>query len=221
MRNPVRTEAEAFSFVIAVLALFVAVGVVGIFLNGWAALIAFVVLAPIVGYRYFRSDPKVVEPAVWDRSRDADGRHRILVVANETMAGRALRSEISSHQTERTELRVVVPALNSRIKHWTNEEDQARVEAQQRLERLLEGLRSQGLEAGGGIGDADPVQAMEDALRLYSADEVIISTHPPGRSNWLEHDVVSRAQERFEVPVTHVVVDLELEQADAGARSTT
>ncbi len=64
MRNPVRTEAEAFSFVIAVLALFVAVALVGIFLNGWAALIAFVVLAPIVGYRYFRSDPKVIEPAV-------------------------------------------------------------------------------------------------------------------------------------------------------------
>ena len=74
MRNPVRTEAEAFSFVIAVLALFVAVALVGIFLNGWAALVAFVVLAPIIGYRYFRSDPKVVEPAIWDRSRDADGR---------------------------------------------------------------------------------------------------------------------------------------------------
>ena len=50
MRNPVRTEAEAFSFVIAVLALFVAVALVGILLNGWAALVAFVVLAPIVVY---------------------------------------------------------------------------------------------------------------------------------------------------------------------------
>jgi len=49
MRNPVRTEAEAFSFVIAVVALFAAVALVGILLNGWAALVAFVVLAPIVG----------------------------------------------------------------------------------------------------------------------------------------------------------------------------
>ena len=53
---------------------------------------------------------------------------------------------------------------------------------------------------------------MEDALRRFPADEVIISTHPAGRSNWLEHDVVNRAQERFDLPVTHVVVDLDREQ---------
>jgi hypothetical protein len=58
---------------------------------------------------------------------------------------------------------------------------------------------------------------MEDALRRFPADEVIISTHPPGRSNWLEHDVLQRAQERFDLPVTHVVVDLERERAGAGA----
>ena len=46
---------------------------------------------------------------------------------------------------------------------------------------------------------------MEDALRRFPADEVIISTHPAGRSNWLEHDVVNRAQDRFDLPVTHVV----------------
>jgi GABA permease len=56
---------------------------------------------------------------------------------------------------------------------------------------------------------------MEDALRLFPADEVMISTHPPGRSNWLEHDVVDRARERFDLPVTHVVVDLAGEQAAA------
>src|SRR4051812_50052147 len=87
MRNPVRTEAEAFSFVIAILALFVAVALVGIFLNGWPALIAFIVLAPIVGYRYFRSDPKIVEPAGWGPGRDVDGRPRVLLGANETLPG--------------------------------------------------------------------------------------------------------------------------------------
>ena len=52
---------------------------------------------------------------------------------------------------------------------------------------------------------------MEDALRLFGADEIIISTHPPGRSNWLEKGIVERARERFSVPITHVVVDLEAE----------
>ena len=58
----------------------------------------------------------------------------------------------------------------------------------------------EGFEADGDIGDDDPVQAMEDALRLFPADEVIISTHPPGRSNWLERDVVNARRERFDDP---------------------
>nr|MBA2298579.1 hypothetical protein [Actinomycetota bacterium] len=52
-------------------------------------------------------------------------------------------------------------------------------------------------------------QAIEDALRTFGADEIVISTHPEGRSRWLERDVVSQAMERFDVPITHVVVDLD------------
>jgi hypothetical protein len=218
MRNPVRTEAEAFSFVIAVLALFVAVALVGIFLNGWAAAIAFVALAPIVGYRYFRSDPKVVEPAIWDRGRDADGRHRILVVANETVAGRSLRDEVVRRASEgNAEVLVVTPALNTRIRHWTSDEDTARAAAQIRLDESLAALEAEGVDAHGHVGDDDPCQAIEDSLRTFPADEIVISTHPPGRSNWLEHGVVERAGERFDLPITHVVVDLERE---AGAQRT-
>jgi hypothetical protein len=212
MRNPVRTEAEAFSFVIAVLALFVAVALVGILWNGWAALVAFVVLAPIVGYRYFRSDPKVVEPAVWDRRRDADGRHRILVVANETVAGRSLRDEVVRRAGEgESEVLVVTPALNTRIRHWTSDEDRARAAAQERLDESLGALRAAQVEASGSIGDDDPIQAIEDSLRVFAADEIVISTHPLGRSNWLERGVVERAREKFDCPIAHVVVDLERE----------
>ena len=53
---------------------------------------------------------------------------------------------------------------------------------------------------------------MEDALRTFGANEIIISTHPPGRSNWLEQHLVEQARERFAVPITHVVVDLEAER---------
>jgi hypothetical protein len=213
MRNPVRTEAEAFSFVIAALALFVAVALVGIFLNGWAALIAFVLLAPVVFYRYFSSDPKTVEPAIWDRDR-GEGRHRILVVANETVVGRALRSEVATRAQEGdAEVLVVSPALNSRLRHWTSDEDQARAAAQDRLDESLAALAADGVDARGRVGDDDPIQAIEDSLRVFGADEIVISTHPPGRSNWLERGVVERAGEKFDVPITHVVVDLERERA--------
>ena len=75
-------------------------------------------------------------------------------------------------------------------------------------------LQREGVTVRGDIGDADPMQAMEDALRTFGADEIIISTHPEGRSNWLERGVVRGARERFAVPITHVVVDLEAEAAD-------
>jgi hypothetical protein len=104
---------------------------------------------------------------------------------------------------------VVCPALNSRLRHWASDEDPARAQAQERLNRSIARLAQLGISARGEIGDADPLQAMEDALRTFGADEIVISTHPPGRSHWLERGVVDGARERFDVPVTHVVVDIE------------
>jgi GABA permease len=65
-----------------------------------------------------------------------------------------------------------------------------------------------GLRARGEIGDSDPNVAIEDALRVFPADEIVISTHPPHRSRWLEHGVVERARREIDLPIAHVVVDL-------------
>jgi GABA permease len=77
--------------------------------------------------------------------------------------------------------------------------------------------KSTGHRARGLIGDSDPNVAIEDALREFPADEIIIATHPPQRSRWLEQGVVSRAREEIDLPVTHVVVDLDAERAQAPA----
>jgi hypothetical protein len=218
MINPLRSEEDAFRFTLIVAVLLAPIALVAVVFSTGAALAVAggLALGLVLGLFVLRRDEPRAKAAL--RPRRADGTRRILVVANETMPGRALRSEISQRSRgERTELRVVCPALNTKIKHWTNEEDEARAAAHGRLERLLTVLRGEGLEAAGSIGDDDPVQAMEDELRRFPADEVVISTHPPGRSNWLEHDVVGRAQARFDLPVTHVVVDLEREQAGAQA----
>ena len=112
----------------------------------------------------------------------------------------------------------MTPALNSPLRHWASDEDGARVAAQKRLNTSLDRLRSLGIDARGEIGDGEPLQAMEDALRLFGADEIIISTHPEGRSHWLEKKVVESARERFAVPITHVVVDLEAEPKRSRSR---
>ena len=218
MKNPFRTEAEAFSFVIVCGLLFGAVALAGVLGGAWVALAVFLALAlGVAAGIYMKSEPQVREPAVWDRRRaSADDRKRVLVVANETVAGRALRGEVL-HRTSGTDADVLVvcPALNSRIRHWTSDEDRAREQAHERLERSLTALSEAGVEARGEVGDDDPMQAIEDALRTFGADEIIISTHPPGRSNWLEKEVITRARERFDLPITHVVVDLVHEDAKA------
>jgi Universal stress protein family len=209
MRNPFRSEAEAFGFVLVSVVLFAAVAVAGVLGGGWAALGVFLVLA--IGMAiYVKGEPKTVERAVWEHG--GEGPRHILVVANETVAGRALRSEVVQRARGGAEVLVVCPALNSPLRHWASDEDRARAKAQARLDESLAALGREGVEGRGEVGDADPIQAIEDALRTFGADEIIISTHPPGRSNWLEKEIIGRARERFDVPLTHVVVDLERER---------
>ena len=102
---------------------------------------------------------------------------------------------------------IVAPALNSRLRHWVSDEDEARAAAEERLARSLERLRADSVAATGAVGDADPMQAIVDALHVFDPDAIVIATHPPARSNWLARDLVGRVRRRFARPVVHVVVD--------------
>jgi hypothetical protein len=141
------------------------------------------------------------------------GEHRVLVVANETVGGGELLNELRARAGEHSDVLVVAPALNSRLRHLFADVDHARGEAEVRLEKSISALAAAGIPARGAVGDSDPVRAIEDALFEFHADEIVISTHPPERSNWLEKKVVQRARERFDIPITHVIVDLERDGA--------
>jgi len=212
MINPLRSEAEAYRFVWLTVGYFGAIGVASWAGGKWAGLAVFAVLTlAIVGVWLRARREEAIEPTR-TASKSAEGERRILVIANETVGGRTLLDEIRRHsEGVREEILVVVPALNSPLKHWASDEDGAREAAQQRLDASIARLAEEGIAARGEVGDGDPVQAIEDALRTFGADEVIISTHPEGRSHWLERGVVTGARERFALPITHVVVDLERE----------
>ncbi len=141
---------------------------------------------------------------------------RILVVANETVAGRELLDDLHARAGDGTEVLVVAPALNTRLRHLFADVDKAREGAEQRLAGSIEHLQASGIQARGAVGDSDPVRAIEDARFEFDADEIVISTHPPNGSNWLEKKTVERAREKFDVPITHVVVDLERDWAETG-----
>jgi len=145
--------------------------------------------------------------------------HRILVVANETVGGRALIDTAKRHaeqphaRNEPFRVTVICPQNQPRS-GYVIYEDSVRAAAENRLQMTLAQLREVGIEADGEVMDPDPFSATMDAIGEYGADEVIISTHPDTRSGWLRRDLVDRVRDASGLPVEHVVVDLEADRAD-------
>lgn len=218
MHNPLRSEADAFRWVVVIgLAAGAVIAVTLLTRPAIGAAFAALLVGFGAGALWFSSRGTLPRKA--ELSRGGDGRHRILVVANQTVGGRALLSEIRNRSRGReSEVLVVTPALTgSRTEHWVSDVDEAIERARQRNELSVQEIGELGLRARGEVGDSEPNVAIEDALRVFPADEVIISTHPPERSRWLERGVVERARREVDLPITHVVVDLEAEAA-AGDR---
>lgn len=136
---------------------------------------------------------------------------RILVIANETLAEPDVVQAVAARAAGTpADVLVVAPALpRSRLAHMLGTDVQrAREAAGARLESTVEALERAGLDATGQLGDGDPMQALDDAVRTFRPDEIVIATHPPERSGWLERDIVSRARARHRIPITHLVVEV-------------
>lgn len=217
MHNPLRSEAEMFRVVVIVGIAAAPVIAIGLLTEPvYAAILLALEVGIGIGLLWRTS--RGSEPHTAAVAEASDETHRVLVVANQTVGGRALLDEIRGRcEGRRSEVFVVVPALpGSRLEHLAHDVDRAIEEARERLGRSLEAMSSAGILARGRVGDHhDPNVAIEDALREFAADEVVISTHPPERSKWLERGVVERAEREVPLPVTHVIVDLEAEQAAA------
>jgi hypothetical protein len=216
MHNPLRSEADAFRWVVVIG--FGAASVIGLTLLTRPAIGA-VWAAALIGFGAglaYRSSRGTLPRSV-ELSRGGDERRRILVVANQTVGGRRLLEEIRNRAGGgEAEILVLTPALtSSRAAHWASDVDEAIERARQRMELSVIAIEEAGLKARGVVGDSDPNLAIEDALHAFPADEIIISTHPPERSRWLERGVVQRARHEIDLPVTHVIVDLDAEQAPA------
>jgi hypothetical protein len=132
---------------------------------------------------------------------------RLLVVATAPMESSELRKCVSDHAGPDTEVRVVAPASNvSPLKWLTNDEDEARDEAAEIAGQAERAAEPEAARVEAEVGDSDPVQAIEDALRTFPAEEVLVVTHRGDDANWLEKDAGAEASERFGVPVTQLVV---------------
>jgi hypothetical protein len=147
--------------------------------------------------------PAAAEPSVRPR--------HVLVLANETVAGRTLIDAIEERAAAGPIRVTVISPQNDPRAGYVVYEDSRRSSADRRLRRTLDLLHEAGIAARGAIVDPDPLQALRDGLHQYApVDEVIISTHPGAvRSSWLRGGLIDRAKKvAKDIPVTHVEVDL-------------
>jgi GABA permease len=129
----------------------------------------------------------------------------VLVVAiasvEETDVPREIRDLVERGQAE---MRVVAPASDlSRLQWLANEEDEARAEAEDLADDAASALGAEDKPATE-VGDPDPLKAIEDALRTFPADELVIVTPPDDKAGWLESGSADEALDRFRLPVTRV-----------------
>ena len=143
--------------------------------------------------------PSPAAPITAERAAVTDT-WRILVIANETLGSPRLEEavvRISDGVAE--DVLVVCPVTSAPSLTGGTDE--------QRLREAVAALKAAGIVARGELGDADPVTALEAALREFAADEIVVSTHAAGRSAWLEQGVVAAVGAQFDGPVTHVIGD--------------
>jgi hypothetical protein len=138
-----------------------------------------------------------------------DRAHRVLVLATAEL-GASEAERVASEIEDADDVRVLVPARIRSLDRWLSATDDARDQAQGALARSAGALVAAGLPVSGSLGDSDPAQALEDELRSYPADRVIVVGDDSGP------DPLSGAGERLDVPLTRVLARMGAPRVDSG-----
>ncbi len=134
--------------------------------------------------------------------------HRLLAIVTDALEGSEPIEEIRrAGNGSGTSLRIVAPAIEATaFRHTLGDIDEPTREAEERLRVSLDLLGRGGLDATGEVGDPDPVQAAQDALRKEPADEIIIFEREATQTRWFEEDLLERAQASLQPPLRMVVL---------------
>jgi hypothetical protein len=180
MRNPLRSEAEAFRFLIVVIA--GALVIVGAsYLNVWLGVAAAVIVVGAVVWWLMTGDLRTRRTRILV-PETPPGVHRVLLLAPPGTTSVELDGNA-------TDVVVVVPALASPLEAVTGAVDDRRAAAAETAATLARQLPN----GRGEIGADDPLLAIEDSLRAFGADEIVIVDG--------DDELLEQARERFAVPV--------------------
>ena len=129
-----------------------------------------------------------------------DGIHRVLLVSDDAYTADELKGLARESGAKGTRVFVVAPVVSSRLARWTGDED-AYAEADEHLQTTVQALEGLGFEASGQLGAHDPLQAADEALPEFPADEIVFALRRREDTDWLEQGVVDEARTRYAVTV--------------------
>lgn len=193
MRNPFGSEGEAFRFLlVAVVAAIVVAAASAI--DMWLAVAAAVLDVAAIAVWLRRSRLERIPPPDVVESAPHNGARRVLLLAASDAAVASLRDRMESRlDGSGAEVLVVVPALTEPLEATTGAVDDRREDAQGEADALAAQLSAVGVLARGAVGADDPLLALEDALREFGADEVVLAAH---------ESLLATARKHLAVPVS-------------------
>ena len=135
---------------------------------------------------------------------------RVLVVANETLAGDELLDAVRRRAKQGPITALVIAPVSDPSAGYVVYRNSRRATAGRRVDRMISALRAEGIPAHGDVYEGGPIAAVEDVLALEDVDELIVSTHPEEKSGWLRKKNVLGELRRLggNRPFEHVVSDV-------------
>jgi nucleotide-binding universal stress UspA family protein len=133
---------------------------------------------------------------------------KVLVLTSEPITADQLRGALRTDvDPSDSEVMVVAPAYaESGLKFWMSDADDAIAKAEQVRRDSVQELDRAGVPATGDTGESDPHTAIEDALKTFEADRIVLFTHE-GDSQRYREDLDDReVAERFGLPVDRAPV---------------
>ncbi|HEX3510212.1 MAG TPA: hypothetical protein VHT27_03845 [Solirubrobacteraceae bacterium] len=213
-RSPILSEDDAFRLTVAEgVALVLFCCLVGWTTTAVAGAVVFGALASVVFALYMVRSDRGRRPPLRSAAEEAashapaPAKRHVLVVANEALAGEELGDYIRGIDGGRVVLDILAPVLLSRTHLAYTDVDAETCQALDRLSRSLTWARMQGFAARGEIGDPNPTTALEDELRDFGADAVIVATSERRPRRRQAPSELEQLREELDVPVVEMAVD--------------
>jgi hypothetical protein len=132
-----------------------------------------------------------------------------LLIATGDAAGSPseLPDSIRSLIEQADEVFVIAPTLPKQLDWLMSDTDRARKQADERLQTVLGHIEEIGTTGAGAVGSDEPIAALEDALREFPADHVLIALRGEGTRGWQERGLLEQLIERLRLPLTVFALD--------------